>query len=139
MSTAQQKHIEAFGTLKRGGRADRSSQDTGSEEFLPENGGARGSVPQGPGGPRRHPVGHSLPRKPPFSGTPCRRLFGTLRARRARKTLLAGRGFPKPCYPITSKRLWRGDFEMILLDRKCCCRPLVAKAVLRSCPYSLPI
>ena len=33
----------------------------------------------------------TLPRTPPFSGTPCRTLSGTLRAR---KTLLAGRGFP---------------------------------------------
>ena len=36
----------------------------------------------------------TLPRTPQFSGAPCRTLSGTLRARRARKTLLAGRGFP---------------------------------------------
>ena len=36
----------------------------------------------------------TLPRTPPFSGTPCRTLSRTLRARRARKTLLAGRGIP---------------------------------------------
>ena len=29
ISRAQQKHIEGSGTLKRGGRADRSSQNTG--------------------------------------------------------------------------------------------------------------
>ena len=36
----------------------------------------------------------TLPRTPPFSGTTCRTLSGTLRARRARMPLLAGRGFP---------------------------------------------
>ena len=34
----------------------------------------------------------TLPRTPPFSGTPCRTLSGTLRARRARKTLLVVAG-----------------------------------------------
>ena len=48
----------------------------------------------GPEGPWRHPVGHSLGH-PPFSGTPCHTLSGRLRARNARMTLLAGRGFPK--------------------------------------------
>ena len=36
----------------------------------------------------------TLPRTPPFSGTPRRTLSRTLRARRALMTLLAGRGFP---------------------------------------------
>ena len=51
----------------------------------PESGARR--APETPRG--------TLSRTPPFSGTPCRTLSGRLRARRARKTLLAGRGFPK--------------------------------------------
>ena len=56
----------------------------------------------GPSGPRapETPRG-TLPRTPPFSGTPCRTLSGRLRARRARKTLLAGRGFPKHMWQMT--------------------------------------
>ena len=82
---------------------------------VPENAGVRGSVPRGASGPGLRSVKKvswgvskrcpdtpgtpetprgTLPRTPPFSGTLCRTLSGTPRARRARMTLLAGRGFP---------------------------------------------
>ena len=38
----------------------------------------------------------TLPRTPPFSGDTLGDTPGTLRARRARETPVAGRGFPKP-------------------------------------------
>ena len=86
---------------------------------VPENGDVRGSVPRGVSGARRAAecqkgVARVSKRCPDTSGTlsghlfdtsepgarkapetPCRTLSGTPRARRARMTLLAGRGFPK--------------------------------------------
>ena len=73
-----------------------------SPRVSPKMGGVRGSVRRGsrdtfwtlwspgPEGPRGHPVGHSLGH-PPFSGTLSWDTPGTLRARRARETPVAGR------------------------------------------------
>ena len=66
----------------------------------------------GPEGPRRHPVGHSHGH-PPFSGTLSGTLPGTLRARRARKTPVAGRGIRNFCLVCIKLPLLRCCHHML--------------------------
>ena len=49
ISRAQQKHIEGSGTLKRGGRADRSSQNTGARRVFLRSGEAQSRHGHGQG------------------------------------------------------------------------------------------
>ena len=100
-----------------GPKCPRSVPESVRDTFLTLWGHSRDTFWTLRSGPRGHPVGHSLGH-PPFSGTlsGTLRAPGTLRARRARETPVAGRRDRKFChvrvFQLRTQRILKGYFNL---------------------------